>query len=301
MNILDIAISFDWEPDKEFVQDLNDFALKQGLKPYILYASNFYDTLNNVSVGKISFRFFLDRVAEDNHLFKGLPGFLKGRGVRFCNEPEMAKQSNNKFIMHLDFVKNSILCPKTVFLFPQDTEKAIEEKINNLPKPFVLKPQMGCSGDGVVLDVYTPDDVLKIMKMYPNISYIAQEKITPSELDREVAWFRVVYCLGEFFVFWWNPKTHIYLIVSTEQMHRFVLQDVVDITRQIFNVCGLNFFSTEIALYNGKFFVIDYINDQPDMRKKSKFVDGVPDEIVGRIVEKIISFVKQEGQEVKKS
>ena len=43
---------------------------------------------------------------------------------------------------------------------------------------------------------------------------------------------------------------------------------------------------------DGKLVIVDYVNDQPDMRKKSKFNDGVPDEIVNKVIKKIISFVK---------
>jgi len=44
----------------------------------------------------------------------------------------------------------------------------------------------------------------------------------------------------------------------------------------------------------GKFLVVDYVNAHPDMRKKSKFKDGLPDEIVDKIIGEIISFVKSE-------
>jgi hypothetical protein len=55
----------------------------------------------------------------------------------------------------------------------------------------------------------------------------------------------------------------------------------------------LDFFTTEIAVDGkGDFFVIDYANDQPDMRKQSKFKDGVPDRIVDGVIADIVSFVK---------
>lgn len=62
----------------------------------------------------------------------------------------------------------------------------------------------------------------------------------------------------------------------------------------IHTVSGLDFFSSEIAMKNdGKLAVVDYVNDQPDMRKKSKFNDGVPDEIVNKAIENIIFFMKR--------
>ena len=44
----------------------------------------------------------------------------------------------------------------------------------------------------------------------------------------------------------------------------------------------------------GDFVVVDYINDQCDMRKKSKFADGVCDEIVDLIVNRLVENIKTE-------
>jgi hypothetical protein len=50
----------------------------------------------------------------------------------------------------------------------------------------------------------------------------------------------------------------------------------------------MDFFSTEIVLTDkGKFVAIDYVNDQCDMRFKSKHYDGVPDKVVYQIILKM--------------
>ena len=52
------------------------------------------------------------------------------------------------------------------------------------------------------------------------------------------------------------------------------------------------FFSTEISVEKGrKFFVVDYVNDQCDMRRKSNYADGVSNEIVNKVVDAIASGV----------
>ena len=57
------------------------------------------------------------------------------------------------------------------------------------------------------------------------------------------------------------------------------------ITKTIAKITELDFFSTEIVLTNeNKFIVIDYVNDQCDMRFKSKHIDGVPDNVIQNIV-----------------
>ncbi len=69
------------------------------------------------------------------------------------------------------------------------------------------------------------------------------------------------------------------------------------IVKQIAHVSKLDLFTSEITIdEKGKFFVIDYVNDQPDMRKKSKFNNGVPDEIVNKITNDIINFIKKKAK-----
>jgi len=66
----------------------------------------------------------------------------------------------------------------------------------------------------------------------------------------------------------------------------------------IANITQLDFFSTEIVLTNdGKFVVIDYVNDQCDMRLKSRHIDGVPDSAVIQIIENMQRTI----QRIKKS
>ena len=57
----------------------------------------------------------------------------------------------------------------------------------------------------------------------------------------------------------------------------------------------LDFFSTEIALeHDGRYFVVDYVNDPCDMRSQSKNFDGVPDTIIQMIVTGITNYVKKQ-------
>ena len=54
--------------------------------------------------------------------------------------------------------------------------------------------------------------------------------------------------------------------------------------QKIAKIAGVDFFSTEIAIVDKETFVIvDYVNDQCDMRLKSKHFDGVPDDVVEEV------------------
>ena len=64
--------------------------------------------------------------------------------------------------------------------------------------------------------------------------------------------------------------------------------------QQIAGLCGLNLFSTEIALDNrGQWQVVDYVNDPCDYRLKSKATNGVPDNIVADICDRVVGWAKK--------
>ncbi len=73
----------------------------------------------------------------------------------------------------------------------------------------------------------------------------------------------------------------------------YSLSPLWDIAKKIERICGLDLFSTEITLTsNGHFVVVDYINDQIDLRLKSKAVDGIPDDIVYNIAELLVNCAR---------
>jgi hypothetical protein len=61
---------------------------------------------------------------------------------------------------------------------------------------------------------------------------------------------------------------------------------------RIADITKLNFFSTEIAMVDREtFVVIDYVNDQCDMRLKSRHQDGVPDDVVNEITFELARYI----------
>jgi hypothetical protein len=68
-----------------------------------------------------------------------------------------------------------------------------------------------------------------------------------------------------------------------------------DLMGKIYSICKLDFFSSEIAITyrdgERKFVPVDYVNEMCDMRLKSKAFDGVPDEVVFKVADRIAEFV----------
>ncbi len=301
METFDLGIAWDSEFDNEFVNDLNDRSLKEGVEPYLIHAYNFFSSLKDITEGELSFRCFFDRSSDDSSTFGGLADFLKKKDINFINHPDNVKKSTDKFKTHFKFRSHDIPVPKTVLLRPEEDKKTLELKIKFVSKPFILKPADGSSGEGVVLDAQSLDDILRLKERFGNTAYLVQEKITPINLENKPAWFRVFYCLGKINPCWWNPLTRIHDILTIKEIYRFGLYDMWWLTKMIHTVSGLDFFSVEMAMRsNEKFIVVDYVNDQPDMRKKSKFKDALPDEIVDKVISNIIAFVKQKQEKAKK-
>jgi hypothetical protein len=72
------------------------------------------------------------------------------------------------------------------------------------------------------------------------------------------------------------------------------LNPLVEITHAIAELCGLDLFSTEIALVSeDRFVVVDYVNDQIDLRLQSNAAEGVPDDIVKSIAQRLVNHVAE--------
>jgi len=292
METFDLGIAWDQEQDNEFVEGLNNYAVKEGLKPYLLHAYNFYGSLKDITENKISFRFLLNRTSDNDPVFRGLPDFLKRKGITFINHPDKAKESRDKFKMHLKFNSHDIPVPKTALLNPEEDRKSLELKIKYVSKPFVIKPADGY-GEETILDAQSLDDVIKLKEQHGDIKYIAREKILHKSLENKPAWFRVFYCCGKVIPCWWHPKTHVYDILTMKQVYALGLYDMWHMTRRISQVCKLDFFSTELVMKNDEKFLAVDLDGQPYLRRKSKFNDGVPDEIVDKVIQNIVSFVRE--------
>jgi hypothetical protein len=101
-----------------------------------------------------------------------------------------------------------------------------------------------------------------------------------------------VYCC------WWNDRTHVYEILLEREVQELVLEQVDDIARRIARISSLQLFSAEIVLdQHDRLVVVDYVNESPDLRRKSIFVDGVPDEIVDRIIEALADRIHRDLME----
>ena len=200
--------------------------------------------------------------------------------------------------MHLEFIAHGIHVPYTVILPSCESEREPRLEAGEmapLGTPFVVKPANTTGGSlGVVGDARTLEDALTARRSYPGDKYLLQERIYPEQREGRRFWFRGFYVLGEVHCAWWDDRTHVYAELTDEETGRFGLQEIGGIVRGVAAVSGLRFFSTEIVRdVRGRLVSVDYVNENCDMRLRSKHPDGVPDALVGRIASRIAAYVAE--------
>lgn len=293
--IYDLAITWNWEYDKDFVNLLEKECIHKSVSLLHITQNNFeyikQSLLNNI----INFRFFLDRASDSDNQFLFFNQWSTENNVYEINPHKKAIYTYNKINMHYKLFEKGIHTPYTVILPPYEIEPYLSAvDLRPLGEKFFIKPASGGGGDGIIKEATTLQQILIARQEKPADYYMLQPYIKTVHIGEQVAWFRVIYCTGKIYPNWWNQETHIYIPVSYEEECLYHLESLHAICQVIANICGLNLFSTEIALTpNNKFIVVDYVNDQLDLRLQSKSKDSVPDNVVrdisSRIVEHILS------------
>jgi len=176
----------------------------------------------------------------------------------------------------------------------QQEVNLIESDLDILGRPFVIKPSIHTgAGSGVFLNAYTLADVEDKRTEFPQDKYLLQEKIYPKEIYLKRFWFRAFYVCGTIIITWWDDYKHRYEPFSERDLEYIDVNQIDKMMNIIHNICGLNFFSTELTITaENNIFAIDYVNEICDMRLQSKFIDGIPDDIVKNIAEIIVKYLK---------
>jgi glutathione synthase/RimK-type ligase-like ATP-grasp enzyme len=294
MDYFDLCLTWCWKYDADFVR-LLDLAFQSfGLS--LLQVTP--DTMNNLQVaieaGQITFGAFLDRT-EYEASFEPFYKWAREHDSYRMNPKEIADWAEDKAIMHFELINAGLSTPYTIILPSCNEQPSLPVlDLSPLGDRFVIKPSYGGGGQGVFVNATSFEQVMTRRTEYPHLKYLLQKTITPQKIQGRDAWYRVVFCDGQLYPCWWDPSTHIYNVVTAQDESRYGLFALRKITERIAALCKLSFFSTEIALGSeNKWVVIDYVNDQIDMRLQSHAVDGVPDIVVEKISVDLARLVKK--------
>ena len=297
MEIFSIGLATDCHLDDDFFDLIEKAAHVKGLTTYKIYPDNLDDVLFNIANNTIRFLTFYDRASDTSPQFLRLYSAQTNEQISYFVDLYQQQMASDKSQMHKHFVENNINVPKTIIVPEYIQQKAvnlIESDLDILGRPFVIKPSIHTgAGSGVFLNAYTLADVEEKRKEFPQDKYLLQMKIYPREIYLKRFWFRAFYICGSIIITWWDDYKHRYEPFSARDLENIDVNQIDRVMKKIHDICRLNFFSTELTITGeNNIYAIDYINEICDMRIQSKYIDGIPDEIVKNIAEKIVNHLK---------
>lgn len=298
MEIFDLAIAYKWKYDIDFVNLIETTFQDAGLSTFVIGVHNNSEVYDRIISKTLHFNFFLDRASDEDESFEPLAKLIQSKKTRIINEYYNIEKSVDKASIQPLMEKHKIVIPKTVIL-PTYTEEKFPKELNSIvksfKKPFVIKPSYySGGGEGVKIDGKTIEDIQTERIWNEEDRYLIQEFIVPKMINGKRAWFRPLYAFGKVIILLWDDKTHVYSDITKSDERKFDKKKIISITKKLAEISGLDYFSTEIAIdKSNQYYVIDYINDQCDMRMKSEHYDGVPDETVKEFILNMREFVEK--------
>ncbi|OGP55801.1 MAG: hypothetical protein A2Y65_01760 [Deltaproteobacteria bacterium RBG_13_52_11] len=290
----DLCLAWNWEYDTDFVGMLAVACQSHGLSLLQITPENVAGVSDALVKGQIAFQVFWDRTSEGDARFTPIVQWAVDHGVHCINPPERAYLTWDKSKMHSALISLGLHTPYTIILPSYEEQPALVPPVDLkvLGDRFTIKPAHGGGGEGVIVEATSIAQVLSARQEYPNDKYLLQAQVTPLQLGSRAAWYRVIYSAGHVYVCWWDTNTHVYTPVTATEETNYHLSLLRTIATSIAQFCGLDLFSTEVALTpDDLFVVVDYVNDQIDLRLQSKALDGVPDDIVLDIAEGLVGLV----------
>lgn len=294
----DLAISYTWEYDTDFVELAENIFLKHGISTFVIHKKNIFDVTEAVKKNVISFKAYLDRGSDADEDFSELAEILARRDTYIINNYEKVESSVDKAIMHGKLINSGILTPETIIVPPFDNNVNLDLDYSLFRKigvPFIIKPAYySGGGEGVITNAESINEIETERKKYCDDSYLVQQKIYPKLIDNHRAWVRSLWIFGKPVHLIWNDLTHVYAENHKKYLKHLNTIKLDSIMNKLAEISELDYFSSEIAVdKNDNYYLIDYVNDQCDMRLKSKHFDGVPDEIVEYFILRMAELIKR--------
>jgi hypothetical protein len=291
----DFLVLWAWEYDEDFIHLLKRACDARGVSTCMCGPQDLRGLSDRLNSGALRAKIALDRVWDWGGEYEMHVEAVQQHVPRMINDYALVRRIWNKPTMHMDLIAHGLYAPHLILL------PSCEEQLDL--SPVDLKPLGGkfsvkgahSGGSGVLKPARTWDDVLERRREWPGDQTIAQAWVEPKTLGKHRAWFRVFYACGATFLTWADDRTHVQTPVMPEDESRFQLGILRGMAQQIAGLCGLNLFSTEIALDERNLWqVCDYVNDPCDFRLKSVVANGVPDDFVEAICDRIAGFVRRQ-------
>ncbi len=289
--LYDLVIVWDWEYDDDFVLAMLTGASQRRLSARAFRPADFPIFNNLCQQTEFSPILLLDRASDVHPWLLPVLKELSRKGCRLVNDPQQMIWCRDKATMHLELVERGVPVPYGIIVSQQDRpETAVLQALEKLGSPFVIKPAEGGGGEGVIMEATTPAHIRQALSESKTGKIILQNRVQPAQIGSHRAWFRIFYLLGEIIPCWWDDQTHVYdRITNLPQRLQTRMQDIV---QNIARISRMDFFTTEIALTEkDELLVIDFVNEMCDMRLQSRHADGVPDQLVLHMTDRLLSYL----------
>ncbi|MBM4030702.1 MAG: hypothetical protein FJ291_02845 [Planctomycetes bacterium] len=294
MTTYGLCFAWDCDGDVAFVDLLVEACRDERLSLLQATPANLDGVLAGVNAGEAGFRAYFDRASDEEPRFEPLAAWARAHCPCRINPHELAERAWDKAEMHAAL--SSVLhTPPTLILPPFREQPDLPPlDLGVLGPSFTIKPAYGGGGTGVVTCI-SPDRIPAARQTFPDTKYMLQSHIVPVRLDGRPAWFRILHAGGKYYPCWWDDRTHVYTTLTCAAEDHYGLRPLRGIVETIAHITGLHLFSTEVALSpEGKFLVIDYVNNPVDLRPQSKTPDGVPNLLLRFIARDIARLVARE-------
>lgn len=292
---VDLLLAYDWPYDEPFLDVLGSCFSGTGLRLAAISPRLLLRCLDAVQTGHLTSRAYLDRASDTSPEFGPLDEWAERNISLHLNPGERRRQIWYKTNLHWEFIAAGIHTPYTIAIPSLRRQPALDPPtdLGALGRPFSIKPDLGGGGWGVVTTAEGWEDVQVARKHLSGEDLILQEFIEPDTLEGRRAWFRVLYACGRLIPCWWDDRTRLFgPPVSADERSRCGLDPLWSIVEAAARLSGLQLFSTEIArVADGRFIVVDYVNDPIDLRFQPHAREGMPAEVAHAVAEALTAYV----------
>jgi hypothetical protein len=292
---VDLLLAYDWPYDGPFLVLLERQLSALGQSLYGVDPQRLAATYLRLQQGDLTARAFLDRAADTDPRFEPLEAWAAEHIPVILNPPGDRRRVWLKSNLHWEFIRAGVHTPYTHVVPAWNRQPVLDTlpDLSLLGKVFAIKPDLGGGGWGVKLGAHSWEQVEQARREMPRDDLLLQELIEPELLEGRRAWFRAFYACGEIIACWWDDRTRMFgAPVTTEERQRLGLDGLWNVINVAASIARLQLFSTEVARRaDGRWVVVDYVNDPVDLRIVGHAREGMPLESAERIATAIAAFV----------
>jgi hypothetical protein len=309
-----------------FERRLARAAAMRGLSFAVIHDGIIHEAVLRLATGELTIGLHLDYFALwhiVNDPYAQLAQAVLDAGGRPINSPGRSRLFTDKGAAHTELLRLGFGVPETLVFRPWTPDRRLiaaewrSLALDQLGASVFVKPANGFGGQDVTrIDVTTPEALAAAIAGARNCNraetYLVQRAVRWVRLRADdgaerPAYFRILHCLGDFLAFWWDPQAvasglPAYREVTPTEVLRCQLQPLYDAAEALADLCGLEWFSTEICLSAGNepsrfrvrgpngrdrpLVVIDYVNDQCDVDVQSRWLGAPPDAVVAYVADR---------------